>query len=517
MAQEKRWGSPLRVYCKNCGHPAEFNIEKQSYTCPACGESSGIAEVKNNILQWRKLQQQRTEKEAAPKTMYNCPSCGAQVLFPASEATQTCDFCGSRLVRQEFHAGKDFPELILPFQLTPEQAKQALTEWIRHNSSKKEAKLAQENMAQLKGYYLPFEIVRGPVSGYTGLSKESRKYPLEAFVDGALVNTSKQFDNAVLDGIEPFDQTKIRPFEYGYIAGLPVKMRDTSDQETEKRMLEEAAEEIRPALEKVFTYPDVPILLGTGDLAAIPLLLPVYLIKTRRFFVCVNGDTGRVAAALTEGKPSRRWVLQPLLITVLLAAAAWQVSASHEIAFMIAIVVGAISFTWASQNATEREIRTVRTSPLPKNLPVRTLLTPLFTMQKDGREIYVQYRFYTPARCLTMGLECTVAVLLPVILATLLNVGTEGLHLLYGAAWYCLIVPLVFLYFLTVVRDEIFNRPIIEQLLPGGGKKRIQGGTMFFLPGILKIVPKLGGVGVFLAVLSLFLLIGSVCAMLPDV
>ena len=36
---------PLRVYCRNCNTPAGFDILKQTYRCPGCGELTGIAEA----------------------------------------------------------------------------------------------------------------------------------------------------------------------------------------------------------------------------------------------------------------------------------------------------------------------------------------------------------------------------------------------------------------------------------------------------------------------------------------
>ena len=34
--------SPLRIYCKNCGAPAGFDIINQTYRWPNCGESKNI-------------------------------------------------------------------------------------------------------------------------------------------------------------------------------------------------------------------------------------------------------------------------------------------------------------------------------------------------------------------------------------------------------------------------------------------------------------------------------------------
>lgn len=39
----------LRIYCKNCGAPAGFDIINQTYRCPFCGRLSGIQDAKQEV------------------------------------------------------------------------------------------------------------------------------------------------------------------------------------------------------------------------------------------------------------------------------------------------------------------------------------------------------------------------------------------------------------------------------------------------------------------------------------
>ena len=86
--------TPLRVYCKNCGAPAGFDIVNQTYRCPHCGTTSGIAEAHEGVAQWRAVNKQQTAaaaiaavEQGAQPARFNCPSCGADVLFDALEAS----------------------------------------------------------------------------------------------------------------------------------------------------------------------------------------------------------------------------------------------------------------------------------------------------------------------------------------------------------------------------------------------------------------------------------------------
>lgn len=75
---------PLRVYCKNCGAPAGFDIKKQTYRCTMCGEITGIPEMKREKASWKMMKRQQNREEFLEKgaANYSCPSCGAQVIFP---------------------------------------------------------------------------------------------------------------------------------------------------------------------------------------------------------------------------------------------------------------------------------------------------------------------------------------------------------------------------------------------------------------------------------------------------
>ncbi len=159
--------TPLRIYCKNCGAPAGFDIINQTYRCPFCGRLSGIQEAKQEVYAWRQLQKERIETKADGQNLeeHNCPSCGARFVFRYGEASQTCDFCGSKLIRREFSCPEQMPELIIPFFITPEEARQRMLDWGHKNQKTPEGRSVVSSMNKLHGCYLPYQLVRGPVYG----------------------------------------------------------------------------------------------------------------------------------------------------------------------------------------------------------------------------------------------------------------------------------------------------------------------------------------------------------------
>lgn len=120
--------NPLRVYCKNCGASTGFDIVRQTYACASCGALTGIQETKEAVFRWRTLQKQSHAVNPAGLTLeeYSCPACGAQIVFERGEASETCDFCGSKLIRKELTEAERMPELIIPFFITPEEARKRM-------------------------------------------------------------------------------------------------------------------------------------------------------------------------------------------------------------------------------------------------------------------------------------------------------------------------------------------------------------------------------------------------------
>ena len=74
--------NPLRIFCKNCGSPTGFDIVRQTYSCPYCGEVTGIEEVSRDMARWRDLKKKdnKARTEGQQLENHSCPTCGAEVI-----------------------------------------------------------------------------------------------------------------------------------------------------------------------------------------------------------------------------------------------------------------------------------------------------------------------------------------------------------------------------------------------------------------------------------------------------
>ncbi len=549
--------SPLRIYCKNCGAPAGFDIINQTYRCTSCGEVTGIQEANESVYQWKKLQKENLLSSSAAQQgeECSCPGCGARVIFGIGDASEKCGFCGNKLVRSEFADDAQLPDMIIPFVITPEEARKRMLEWGHKHEKTPEGKSIVSSMGQFGGYYLPYRIVKGPVYADVFRDGNDRKYECGGFIEGTAVNTSKQLDNLVLNEAEPFDWSAARPFEYGLIAGMPVKLNDSSDADIDARVAEEVAEDFRPEVEKVMQTSGVTINTKTGNMSTLSALLPVYFIKSGKLTAVMNGQTGRIAVSKDRKKVSYPWIIEPLIYTTILTCImGWWSHWYLEMVLLSAAVFGLIIFSAmgdgrgslikrvtlkSKASAAKRQDGELVIDESKNILKNPYDNTPVFyEADEKGQKVPVRIRFYTVGRWLSILFNGIITVTLPLIVAAFLRWCSmeegesfmEGFHPLYGAAWYTLTAFIVILYFVKGVRKDAYDHPIIYQLFSNGktrlmGKRRERKLSVLSMFGIgsmdrngkrltvFGLIRDLGGRGIGMALIIFFIFLGSTLAM----
>lgn len=550
--------NPLRISCKNCGSPVGFDIIGQTYRCKHCGEASGIQEVKNEAAKWRILNREnrRASETGERPAEYCCTACGARILFKGGDASETCDFCGSKLIRAEFTDEGQTPDMIIPFFITAEEARERMLAWGHGHEKTPEGRALVSSMGKLKGYYLPYQLVRGPVYARVSRDGSERKYQCAGYLEGTAVSTSDQIDNIVLNEMEPFDWSAMRPFEYGYVAGQNVKLSNMTGKQIERCVLDETAADFLPEVERVMQTSGVKVDTSCENLMGITALLPVYFIKNGRLTVVMNGQTGRIAVSKNRKKKSNPWVIEPLVYT-LIATVLLSIPYHFDLynMFLFGFVFAAIFFSIMGEGRRSLVRRvTLRSEAARASRGEKGELkieegkdilknpydnTPVF-YEKDpqGKDVPVKIKFYTPARCLSILVNVAVTVFLPLIIAAAIQwIETDtfqefmaGFRPLYGAAWYILGGFIAIIYFAKGVRKDVYDHPILYEAVSGRKKKmgtrasrKLSVLSVLNLQepdengkqgSVLETIRALGGLGIFFSIFTVVLLFGSVGAIL---
>ena len=493
--------SPLRITCRNCGHPVTFDIERQTYRCPMCSETSGIEETRRASLELRELHKEELHAQAAQAQVAVCSGCGAKTVFPQGEALSNCDFCGGRLVRADAGELGFEPDLVIPFMLTEQEAKERLREWAKEHPKTGEARMINSSSDDIRGYYLPYEIVSGPMEFKANRAGLSRSYRCRGYIEDTAVNCVREMDYSVLDAAEPFDLNSAVPFEYGYIAGHRALISDISDNDIDRRVRRRAEKVCLPTVQRTLQDSDVRIKVTSDRLLSASATLPMYVLKKGRLSAVVNGQTGRVAVSLKDKKkkPFPFWAVEAAVytvaVTLLLCAI---ISFSWKYICMFGIFFGLMFFIGMGQDRAPIAARVIKRgervrahredgelliSQGEESAP--PCLSPVFYETVDGRETAVEYKFLTLRRILSLVIQSVALIFAPVAAAAVIAAvkaiasnrsvyeGIAGMDLRGDSVWFIFTVTFSLLFTTQSARIKAYDRPYIYELTQNGGRRLV--------------------------------------------
>lgn len=316
--------------CPACGAPMRFDPQRKKLVCDYCGTEADItpdvptAEADVQGVDFAALQSQVTDADAAQVPIYNCVSCGAEVIAPPEQAALTCPYCGNNIVLTEKVSGKLRPDGVIPFRIDKKQLPAAMTSFYKGKVLLPRRFFSESAMGKVTGVYVPFWIFNGRLTGRLEYHaertdshrsgdyevRETSHFAEARDVDVAFadlpVDASGRVSDALMDSLEPFDISAAQPFDMRYLAGFTADRFDRTKEDVaaraEARMRSTAENAAASTL--AGQYDSVRQTGGKlqAKLTARYMLLPVYLFSLthagKDYEFAVNGQTGRVVGSL---------------------------------------------------------------------------------------------------------------------------------------------------------------------------------------------------------------------------
>ncbi len=344
--------------CPACTGPLHFQGSTGKLQCDYCGSVFTVQEIEalyeDKIEQATAASAQQAQQQAAQQTapeqeygadadpaweqeqqgmkVYNCPSCGAELICDATTAATSCPYCGNpTVVPGQFH-GMLKPDYILPFKLDKEAAKTALRNYYKGKRLLPKAFSNENHIEEIKGVYVPFWLFDGQGDADIRFNatrvQSHRQGDYQVTITDHFdvrragtvnfsripVDGSRKMPDAHMDAIEPFDYADLKPFSTAYMPGFLAERYDVDADECEKRARTRATnttEQIITATAKGYstcTPVGKNIFLRRGAVKYV--LLPVWLLSTRwngqSFLFAMNGQTGKLIGDLPVSK-GRYW------------------------------------------------------------------------------------------------------------------------------------------------------------------------------------------------------------------
>ncbi|MCI5773551.1 MAG: hypothetical protein MR210_03210 [Erysipelotrichaceae bacterium] len=341
--------------CPNCGGSVEFDPHAQKLKCPYCDSEFEVESLKEygqqleseqeSKLEWNQdLGSTWQEDEIDKMRLYVCQSCGGEIVTDDTTAATMCPYCGNAVVVNENFKADLRPDLVIPFRLDKQQAKQML---MNHYKGKKllPKYFKNENIIEeIKGIYVPFWLFDAEVDAkmrYKGTrtrfwSNQNYDYTETSFYaivrEGNIgftkvpVDGSSKISDELMEAIEPFDIKEATDFQTAYLAGYFADRYDVDMEQSIDRANQRIVQSTKDAFATSAS--------GYGSLvcehAGIHLdnnkvqyaLYPVWLLTTKwqgkNYTFAMNGQTGKFVGNLPcDRKAALTWFIGISLISMI--------------------------------------------------------------------------------------------------------------------------------------------------------------------------------------------------------
>lgn len=327
--------------CPCCGGSIVFDSNSQKMKCPFCDTEFETETLKkydeelNNEWQeemkWEETASDNwDENECESLRTYLCSSCGGEIIGDKNTAATICPFCDSPLIIMNQFSGSLKPELVIPFKLDKEQAKEKLKAHFKGKLLLPKVFKSENHIDEIKGLYVPFWLFDTDANAQIRyratrvrswrdrdyIYKETQFYSV--FRAGSLgfssipVDGSSKIEDALMQSLEPFYLDDAVDFQTAYLSGYLADKYDVSATEC----VETVNKRVKTSTEKAFRNTVNGYATLSQENSNIQFysarikyaLYPVWILNTtwkgKKYQFAMNGQTGKFVGNLPLDKKS---------------------------------------------------------------------------------------------------------------------------------------------------------------------------------------------------------------------
>lgn len=294
--------------------------------------SSSAAAVASAGAGVAQVWQQTAAAPAPSMVIYNCPSCGAELICDETTVATSCPYCDNHAVIPTRYSGEFKPDFVLPFAKTKEEAIAALKSHYKGRPFLPDTFTDGNHVKEVKGVYVPFWLFDGSASGSASFeATRSRTYlsgnyrvtetdHFDVYRSGSIsflgipVDASTKMPDDYMDSIEPFDYRALVPFSPAYLPGYLADKPDVDVEACGERA--DARAEVTVLDNLRDTVVGYEMVLARGSSAGVVrershyAMLPVWMLSTRwedaPYLFAMNAQTGKMVGDLPVDKRKKR-------------------------------------------------------------------------------------------------------------------------------------------------------------------------------------------------------------------
>ena len=308
--------SSVKKYkCLNCGAGLEFSPTNQNWKCHYCFSDFSIQEVEEAYNEG-----ELPDEDAPELDSYSCNSCGAELIADDTISATFCLYCKNPTIIKNRFSGRFKPQLVIPFNLTKDDAQKIYTKWIKRRIFAPKKFKSKEEIDKVTGVYVPYWLfncdIDGQIEGvgtkvrtWTSgdiIYTETRYYNVEREGNCSYnllpVDGSKKLDDSIMEKVEPFDYSKMVKFSLPYMSGFMAEQYDVDSDEASRSMKKRVQEFYENRLKgTVKGYRSFKVKsrnINFNEIDEQYAMLPIYLLvnkhKGKDHVFVLNGQTGKV-------------------------------------------------------------------------------------------------------------------------------------------------------------------------------------------------------------------------------
>ncbi|MCQ2586492.1 MAG: hypothetical protein MJ174_00140 [Treponema sp.] len=342
--------------CPACTGPLHFVGSSGKLECDYCGSSFEVSEIDAIYNEKVKEAKDEADKEAANAAaeeeqvdedrddvevkvegkewnqdeikLYNCSSCGAEIISEPNTVATSCPYCGNpTVIPGQFTAGI-MPEKVIPFKYDKNAAINALKNHYKKKIFLPKVFSTENHIEEIKGIYVPFWLYEGEI--FARVSMHGTRVHTHRSGDYEVIETdhyrirrsgsvpfdmvpadgSEKMDDALMDSIEPFDYSELKEFTTSYLPGYYAESYDVSAEQNMPRLksrIEASALSIMRG--DVGYYNSLVVTSSKFNITKCTphyVFMPVWLLNTKfngkNYQFAMNGQTGKLVGNLPVSK-----------------------------------------------------------------------------------------------------------------------------------------------------------------------------------------------------------------------
>ncbi len=196
--------------------------------------------------------------EAEEGVIYNCPSCGAEIVTDKTTAATFCYYCHNPVVLSGRVSGEFLPDKIIPFTIDKKQATEKFLAYVHRKKFVPKAFFNKQQIEKISGVYFPYWMADMDMKGFLQAEgknfrvwrsgdteyTETKVYHVERggsiHLEDITKNALKKNSLKLAEGVLPYDVGKVQKFHMGYLSGFLAEKRDLERQDLQSEVAADA-------------------------------------------------------------------------------------------------------------------------------------------------------------------------------------------------------------------------------------------------------------------------------------